>query len=351
MLWRSAGQLLSIALVLCAVFVPTAFLEGITGRFFRQFAVTIAVATALSTASARSPSARRSATLLLRPRARAAPLVGGGGPRGCGWVFPLQPRLSTMARRRGYVPGAGEWRRVILLDCSRLCALLHLPGAGGLLATRRTVSFRHRTTAIPRSHRAARRRIARSTRRGGAARDRDHRSRAPGIARVVRPGRLSPAPRAPPAPTRAPSSTVSRCPRGAPRPTATPRPAIIARRLRAPPVRCIPEAQHPRVPPPPVHGLGTAGGFKLMVEDRGRGPRELPRAGRRRLVMAPSRTPGPGRACSTALRASTPWLHLDIDRTKCMSLGVPVTTSSTRSRSTWARSMSTTSTSSAAPGR
>src|SRR5215218_4144286 len=42
------GALLSIALVLCAVFVPTAFLEGITGRFFRQFAVTIAVATALS---------------------------------------------------------------------------------------------------------------------------------------------------------------------------------------------------------------------------------------------------------------------------------------------------------------
>ena len=40
------GALLVVALVLCAVFVPTAFLEGITGRFFRQFAVTIAVATA-----------------------------------------------------------------------------------------------------------------------------------------------------------------------------------------------------------------------------------------------------------------------------------------------------------------
>ncbi len=42
------GALVSIALVLCAVFVPTAFLPGITGEFFRQFAVTIAVATVIS---------------------------------------------------------------------------------------------------------------------------------------------------------------------------------------------------------------------------------------------------------------------------------------------------------------
>src|SRR6202012_6080892 len=42
------GALVSIALVLCAVFVPTAFLGGISGQFFKQFAVTIAVATAIS---------------------------------------------------------------------------------------------------------------------------------------------------------------------------------------------------------------------------------------------------------------------------------------------------------------
>jgi len=40
--------LISIALVLCAVFIPTAFLQGITGQFYRQFALTIAVATVLS---------------------------------------------------------------------------------------------------------------------------------------------------------------------------------------------------------------------------------------------------------------------------------------------------------------
>src|SRR6195952_5434169 len=42
------GALVSIALVLCAVFVPTAFLGGISGQFFQQFAITIAVATGIS---------------------------------------------------------------------------------------------------------------------------------------------------------------------------------------------------------------------------------------------------------------------------------------------------------------
>ncbi|HEX7906627.1 MAG TPA: multidrug efflux RND transporter permease subunit [Paraburkholderia sp.] len=42
------GALLSIALTLCAVFVPSAFLSGISGLFFRQFAVTIAASTVIS---------------------------------------------------------------------------------------------------------------------------------------------------------------------------------------------------------------------------------------------------------------------------------------------------------------
>lgn len=42
------GALVAITLVLCAVFIPTAFIPGISGEFFRQFGVTIAVATAIS---------------------------------------------------------------------------------------------------------------------------------------------------------------------------------------------------------------------------------------------------------------------------------------------------------------
>ena len=42
------GALIAIALVLCAVFIPAAFIAGISGQFFRQFAVTIASATIIS---------------------------------------------------------------------------------------------------------------------------------------------------------------------------------------------------------------------------------------------------------------------------------------------------------------
>jgi len=42
------GALISIGLVLIAVFIPTAFLEGISGQFYKQFGITIAVATAIS---------------------------------------------------------------------------------------------------------------------------------------------------------------------------------------------------------------------------------------------------------------------------------------------------------------
>src|SRR6185436_1065774 len=43
-----SGPVVAVALVLCAVFVPTAFVSGITGQFYRQFALTIAVSTVIS---------------------------------------------------------------------------------------------------------------------------------------------------------------------------------------------------------------------------------------------------------------------------------------------------------------
>src|SRR6202044_3656578 len=46
------GPIVAVGLVLCAVFVPCAFIGGITGQFFRQFAVTIAVSTLISAVNA-----------------------------------------------------------------------------------------------------------------------------------------------------------------------------------------------------------------------------------------------------------------------------------------------------------
>jgi hydrophobic/amphiphilic exporter-1 (mainly G- bacteria), HAE1 family len=62
-----SGPVVGIALVLSAVFVPTAFIPGITGRLYQQFAVTIAISVILSAFNALSLSPALAA-LLLRPR-------------------------------------------------------------------------------------------------------------------------------------------------------------------------------------------------------------------------------------------------------------------------------------------
>ena len=74
---------------------------------------------------------------------------------------------------------------------------------------------------------------------------------------------------------------------------------------------------------PPIDGLGTTGGFKLIVEDRGNlGLGELQRVSDQ-IVARGNQTPGL-QGLFNSSRANTPWLYLDIDRTKCMALGVPV---------------------------
>src|SRR3546814_1128202 len=70
-----SAALFAIVLVLCAVFVPTTFLTGITGEFYRQFAVTIATATVISLILSLTLSPTLAA-LLLRPRTEQAPAAG-----------------------------------------------------------------------------------------------------------------------------------------------------------------------------------------------------------------------------------------------------------------------------------
>src|SRR5262249_48095735 len=62
-----SGPVIAVGLVLSAVFVPCAFISGITGQFFRQFALTIAVSTAISAFNSLTLSPALAA-LLLRSR-------------------------------------------------------------------------------------------------------------------------------------------------------------------------------------------------------------------------------------------------------------------------------------------
>ena len=61
-----SGPIIAIALVLCAVFIPLAFVPGLTGQFYKQFAVTIAISTVISAFNSLTLSPALSA-ILLRP--------------------------------------------------------------------------------------------------------------------------------------------------------------------------------------------------------------------------------------------------------------------------------------------
>jgi multidrug efflux pump subunit AcrB len=74
---------------------------------------------------------------------------------------------------------------------------------------------------------------------------------------------------------------------------------------------------------PPIDGLGTTGGFKLIVEDRGNTGLDALQAASERIVARGRRTEGLKDLFNSS-GANTPWLYLDIDRTKCMIHGVQV---------------------------
>jgi len=72
---------------------------------------------------------------------------------------------------------------------------------------------------------------------------------------------------------------------------------------------------------PPLEGLGTAGGFKVMVEDRGNTGLDALQATADQIVASGSQDPDL-QNLFTSFRAKTPWLYLDIDRTAAKTMGV-----------------------------
>ncbi len=74
---------------------------------------------------------------------------------------------------------------------------------------------------------------------------------------------------------------------------------------------------------PPVDGLGTAGGFKIIAEDRGDSGLDTLEATGDKLVVAGNET-GKLQGLFTSFRANTPWLYLDVDRAQAKMLGVSI---------------------------
>ena len=94
-----SGPIIAICLVLCAVFVPVAFLSGLTGEFYRQFALTIAFSTVISAVNSLTLSPALSAILLKSreaPPDRLTRLL----DRSLGWLFRPFNRVFTRGSQR-----------------------------------------------------------------------------------------------------------------------------------------------------------------------------------------------------------------------------------------------------------
>ncbi len=114
-----SGPILATALVLCSVFIPTAFISGLTGQFYQQFALTIAISTAISAFNSLTLSPALAALLLKPHRKEHQP-----GGLLLGWFFSRFNRGFAWSSK-AYV---GATRRVIRF--SAMAMIIY----GGLLA-------------------------------------------------------------------------------------------------------------------------------------------------------------------------------------------------------------------------
>jgi len=118
-----SGPVIAIALIMAAVFIPTAFIPGITGRMYQQFAVTIAVSVLISAFNALTLSPALSA-MLLRPRQEAR------GP--LGWFFRGFNRVFERVMG-GYMTGS---RFLIRKAAIAMLLLLVAAAVSGLMGLR-----------------------------------------------------------------------------------------------------------------------------------------------------------------------------------------------------------------------
>jgi HAE1 family hydrophobic/amphiphilic exporter-1 len=308
------GALIAIALTLSAVFIPAAFIPGISGQFFRQFAVTIASATVISLIVSLTLSPALCA-LLFKPHAHGETAARGsaltrpftvfftGFNRAFDWS---SERYSMLAGRMIRVAamvlivyvglvGLTAWQFgraptgfIPQQDQGYLITVIQLPPGASLA----------RTDAVVR--RAAK--ILLDT---------------PGIVHAVPFAGFDGATF-----TNAPnagaifSGLAPFAERHAKGQSADALLAELRKRLGV-----IQEAFIITIPPPPVRGIGTAGGFKMMVQDkRGRGLDAL-EAATQELIAAANRTPGLVGVFSL-FNTRTPKLYADIDRVRAEMLGV-----------------------------
>lgn len=311
------GALVAIALVLCAVFIPSAFIAGISGAFYRQFALTIATSTLISAMVSLTLSPALAA-LLLKPHGheqRSGILNTVTAPLNVFFAHfnRLFDRLS-----QGYARLTQRALRVSALMLAVYGGLIGLTYVQFAIAPSGFIPPLDRgyfIAAISLPPGANLERTDQIVRRAS-----DMLLKRPGVEHAVAFAGFDGATF-----TSAPNAGVifvtlkpfeERVKAGLSS-------ATILSDLRAQ-MQALRQAFVLVIPPPSVPGIGTGGGFKLYVQDRaGRGPRALEQAVG--SVTGPAnQTPGLVQVF-TLFNTSTPQVYADIDRTKAEILGVPIT--------------------------
>jgi multidrug efflux pump len=310
------GPVIAVALVLCAVFVPCAFLGGVSGQFFRQFAVTIAVSTVISAFNSLTLSPALAAILLKPHGTRRDPLT---------WL--LDAVLGWFFRLFNWGFGAATALYVRLVGGLLRASLVALLVYAGLLVLTYFQFVEAPTGFIPQQDKGYLLLNVQLPDSASVDRTQKVMARIESIARDT-PGvehTVSISGRSLILNANAPNlgSTYVLLKEFSQRRGPGLSADAIAAAIRE---RCQQEVRGAIVSTfgaPPIDGLGTTGGFKLIIEDRGNlGLGNLQRVSDQ-VVARGNKTLGLEGLFSSS-RASTPWLYLDIDRTKCMALGVPV---------------------------
>jgi multidrug efflux pump len=310
-----SSAVVAIGLVLAAVFIPTAFLSGLTGQFYRQFALTIAVSTLISAFNSLTLSPALAA-LLLQPHHEKKDFVGRLVHYSAGWIFAGFNRLFE-GSRNGYIAALGRVLRhcgVALFVYAGLIALtwfgFHKVPTGFVPPQDKGYLIAY--VQLPDGASIERTRAV-SERMSELMRE------TPGVANVVEIVGLSFVTLGSQA--NAASFFIPLQPFHE-RVKAGLTGNVVAGKLRAK-LSGIQEGFIGVFGPPPVDGLGLVGGFKLQVQDRNQLGFQALQTETYKLMTAASKDKRIAGALST-FRANVPQIFLDVDRAKAESMHVPL---------------------------
>ncbi len=308
---------IAIAFGLSAVFIPTAFISGMTGQFFRQFALTIATSTLISAFNSLTLSPALAA-LLLKPREQQRDILTRVMNVTLGWFFKGFNRCFE-----GLTAGYGFTIRQVIRG-----SVVALLAFGGLLYATYHGLVTVPTGFIPSQDKGYLIVNVQLPDSASLERTQEVMRRIDGMARQVDGIKHTVSIAGQSFLLNANGSNFGSMfvildefeHRHDPKLSAD----AIAARLRAAYYKAVPEAYIGVFGAPPVDGLGTAGGFKIMVEDRGDTGLAALQAQTDNLAAKANQTSG-FVGVFTMFRANTPQLYVDVDRTKCKSLEVPLT--------------------------